>query len=125
MKKQGRHKKLNSKKDIYHGTGCAGCEMKNECTDSKKRIVAIDTRTKYRAKMWNKLDSLWGRYHYSKRGPIIENVHGDDQKNRNWIQHHLRGYENAEGEFCLIRIGTNLRKIVKYGKELIFNNINN
>jgi len=121
MKWQGRYKQFSSKKDIYYGTGCGDCKVKKECTDAEKRIVGIDIRTKHRIKMWNRLDSQWGRYHYSKRGPIIENVHGDDQKNRNWIQHHLRGYQKAEGEFCLIRIGTNLRKIVKYGKEMLFN----
>ena len=51
---------------------------------------------------------------YMKRQGTVEPVHGDDQKNKGWIQHHLRGLDKAAGEFLLIRIATNLGKIVKF-----------
>ena len=115
MKHEGTYQRCITKKDVYTGTGCDKCKIKNKCTDAEKRIVAIDVRIRYRKEMWAKLDSAAGKYHYYKRGPTVENIHGDDQKNRGWIQHHLRGYEKAEGEFILMRIASNLRKIVKYG----------
>jgi hypothetical protein len=114
MKHEGTHKRNKKRKDIYTGTNCSNCKIKNNCTNADKRTVAIDVRIKYRKEMWAKLDSPEGKYHYYKRGPTVENIHGDDQKNRGWIQHHLRGYEKAKGEFLLIRIASNLRKIVKY-----------
>jgi len=49
-----------------------------------------------------------------KRQGIAEPLHGDDQKNRGWKQRHLRGLSKASLEFVLIRITTNLGKIVSY-----------
>ncbi len=49
-----------------------------------------------------------------KRQGASEPLHGDDQKNKGWRQHHLRGLAKARGEFLLIRIATNLAKIIKY-----------
>lgn len=45
---------------------------------------------------------------------MVEPLHGDDQKNKGWTQHHLRGKPNAALEFVLVRIATNLGKIVRY-----------
>jgi hypothetical protein len=49
-----------------------------------------------------------------KRQGLAEPLHGDDQKNKGWRQHHLRGFAKAAGEFLLIRIATNIGKIVRY-----------
>jgi glucose/arabinose dehydrogenase len=63
--------------------------------------------------MRKKLRTDRGRETYMKRQGIAEPLHGDDQKNRGWRQHHLRGLLRARGEFLLIRIATNLGKIVR------------
>ena len=49
-----------------------------------------------------------------KRQGIVEPVHGDDQKNKGWRQHRLRGKTKAALEFTLVRIATNLGKIARY-----------
>jgi len=98
----------------YIGIGCEGCEQKNRCTEGKKRHLYINIREPYRKKMREKLSSDEGRKMYMKRQGTVEPVHGDDQKNKGWIQHHLRGLDKASGEFLLIRIATNLGKIVKF-----------
>jgi len=49
-----------------------------------------------------------------ERQGIVKPVHGDDQKNKGWRQHHLRGLAKASLEFMLIRIGSNLGKIARY-----------
>lgn len=104
----------------YKGTYCNECKNHDLCTKTKFRIVTIDMREKYRIKMREKLLSDKGREIYAKRKWIVEAVHGDDQKNRGWIQHHLRGFWKAKAEFTLMRIGSNLRKIVKYkGNEIL------
>ena len=41
-------------------------------------------------------------------------MHGDDQRNKAWRQHLLRGKAKAALEFMLVRIGSNLSKIAKY-----------
>jgi hypothetical protein len=64
--------------------------------------------------MREKLSSDAGREAYMKRQGASEPVHGDDQKNKGWTQHHLRGLAKARGEFLLIRIATNIAKIIKY-----------
>lgn len=100
--------------DIYQGTSCDICSIKKQCTDGSTRSISIDNRIPYRDSMREKLQSDKGREIYMKRQGLIEPVHGDDQKNKGWIQHHLRGLMKAAGEFLLMRIATNLALMVKY-----------
>lgn len=99
---------------IYEGTACEGCPSHDRCTRGKKRTIQIDSREPFRDSMREKLSSDAGRETYMKRQGASEPVHGDDQKNKGWTQHHLRGMAKARGEFLLIRIATNLAKIIKY-----------
>jgi len=98
----------------YLGTGCGSCEQKDRCTEGKRRHLYLNVHEPWRKKMREKLSSDEGREIYMKRQGTVEPVHGDDQKNKGWIQHHLRGLKKAQGEFLLIRIATNLGKIVKF-----------
>lgn len=100
--------------DRYVGTACEGCSMKAKCTKAAVRSLQIDTREPYRRKMRDKLRSDEGREVYMKRQGLVEPGHGDDQKNRKWKQHHLRGIEKATAEFVLVRIAANLAKIIKF-----------
>jgi len=100
--------------DIYQGTSCDICPIKKQCTDGSTRSISIDNRIPYRDSMRKKLQSDKGREIYMKRQGLIEPVHGDDQKNKGWIQHHLRGLMKTTGEFLLMRIATNLALMVKY-----------
>ena len=99
---------------IYEGVGCEGCPEHEACTGGKKRKIAVDSREGYRERMREKLRSDKGREAYMRRQGIVEPVNGDDQKNRGWRQHHLRGKAKASLEFMLIRITSNLGKIIKY-----------
>ena len=104
---------------LYIGTNCKICGLKSKCTKSEYRQIGVDPREHYREKMRKKLQTDKGREIYIKRQGIIEPIHGHDQKNLGWRQHHLRGKNKAFLEFMLIRIGSNLGKIKKYGnKEL-------
>ena len=78
------------------------------------RTLQIDTREPYRQEMREKLRSDEGREICMKRQGVVEPGHGDDQRNRKWKQHHLRGLEKATAEFVLVRIAENLGKIIKY-----------
>lgn len=100
--------------DRYLGTACEACLMKAKCTKAAVRSLQVDTREPYRRKMREKLRSDEGREVYMKRQGLVEPGHGDDQKNRKWKQHHLRGLEKATAEFVLVRIAANLAKIIKF-----------
>lgn len=99
---------------IYEGRGCENCAKRKKCTKMGKRKIAVDSREPFRQMMREKLRSDHGRETYRKRQGIVEPIHGDDQKNKGWVQHHLRGKPKAALEFMLMRIATNLGKIVRY-----------
>ena len=99
---------------VFEGTGCGDCPKKSKCTSGNKRTINIDSRVDLRDKMREKLQTDQGREIYIKRQGLIETVHGDDQRNKKWIQHHLKCFIKASGEFALIRIATNIGLIVKY-----------
>ena len=101
----------------YIGIGCVECPSKEKCTKGEHRFLNVDLRESFREKMREKLRSNKGREIYMKRQGLAEPPHGDDQKNKGWNQHHLRGLEKATGEFILIRIATDLAKIIKYKSE--------
>jgi transposase len=104
----------------YEGTGCEGCELRDKCTKAKRRTLSVDSREPYRDLMREKLRSDKGREIYIKRQWIVEAGHGDDQHNKGWRQHLLRGKANAGLEFMLVRIGSNLGKIARYrAKEVL------
>jgi transposase len=106
--------------DVYQGTACSDCPLKDQCTKGEERKISIDSRIPYRDIMRDKLKSEEGRETYMKRQGLIEPVHGDDQKNKGWIQHHLRGFKKASAEFMLMRIATNLSLMIKHrGKEIL------
>lgn len=114
MEFTSRVKRKDHEVDIYKGKMCSTCDKRELCTNGNIRTLQIDTRCKLQDEMREKLETDRGREIYKKRKWIAEPNHGDDQKNRGWKQHHLRSLLKATGEFLLIKIGTNLRKIVKY-----------
>jgi transposase len=99
---------------IYEGKECENCSKREKCTSGKKRTIAVDSREPFRERMREKLRSDHGRETYMKRQGIVEPTHGNDQKNKGWVQHYLRGKGKAALEFMLVRIATNLGKIVRY-----------
>ncbi|MCK5591003.1 MAG: IS1182 family transposase [Candidatus Pacebacteria bacterium] len=112
-------KQLNTFKDshsttIYECKGCIDCPLKKRCTKGKARTITIDSREDYRRQMRERLKSDQGREIYMKRQYIVEVGHGNDQKNKGWKQHYLRGLTKASLEFLLMRIGSNLGKIIKF-----------
>ena len=116
MKRKGSYtRKDGVEVHLYMGANCDICHLRPKCTRGKSRQICIDSRLHHRTKMREKLDSEKGRTIYSKRQVIIEPPNGHDQKNLGWRQHHLRGLENAALEFMLIRVGSNLGKIARYG----------
>jgi len=107
---------------IFIGTSCLTCPVRSACTKSKDgyRRVTHDSRQVFRDLMRERLTSVEGREAYQKRQGIVEPVHGHDQKNLGWRQHHLRGLNKARLEFLLVRLSWNLGKIARYKARELF-----
>ena len=65
-------------------------------------------------KMRDRLDTKEGKKKYGKRKYLVEPVFGDMKYNRNMRVLLLRGKLKAKGEFLMMCIAHNLKKIRKY-----------
>ena len=99
---------------IYKCADCPGCKRKPECTKAERRTVAMDPREFLMRKMRARLDKPQGKRKYGKRKCLVEPVFGDLKHNRNMRGLLLRGKLKAGGEFLLMCISHNLRKIAGY-----------
>lgn len=99
---------------IYKCMDCIGCERKQECTRAEQRTICMDPREHLIEKMRSKLDTSAGRRKYGKRKYLVEPIFGDMKYNLKIREFLLRGKIKAVGEFLLMCITHNLRKIAKY-----------
>ena len=100
---------------VYRCQECKTCPHFGKCTTSKKgrtiwRRVA-DDRIKA---MRTKLDSDVGKAIYAKRKHIVEPVFGHIKAVIGFTGFHLRGLDKVNGEFTLVAIAHNLKKISKW-----------
>jgi transposase len=99
---------------IYKCNDCFGCERKEECTKAEYRTISLDPREYLMQKMRDKLDTTEGKKKYGERKYLVEPVFGDMKYNRNMRVLLLRGKLKAKGEFLMMCIAHNLKKIRKY-----------
>jgi hypothetical protein len=99
---------------VYRGIGCAGCERRLECTKAESRSISQDPREFLMERMRARLGTEEGKAKYGKRKYIVEPVFGDMKHNRNMRGLWLRGKRKAKGEFLIMCIAHNLKKIAKY-----------
>lgn len=102
---------------IYRAKACTLCPVKLNCTRSKYRYLRRDPREPLMLKMRALLNTPEGRVKYNQRKQIVEPVFGDLKHNQNLGQLLLRGKLKATGEFLLMCMAHNLRKISKYLRE--------
>jgi transposase len=98
---------------IYRGESCRGCAVKRECTRGPARRITRDGREDLLEAMREKLRSEEGRQIYNKRAYTVEPVLGDVKWNRRKLMMSLRGSEKVRGEFSLMCLVHNVKKIVK------------
>lgn len=108
MKRQGKPPLI-----IYRGESCRGCAVKKECTRGPARRITRDGRESLLEAMREKLRSEEGREIYKKRLYTVEPVLGDMKWNRRRLMMSLRGVEKVRGEFLLMCLVNNVKKIVK------------
>lgn len=103
---------------IYICDSCQNCSAKAKCTRSKYRTLCINPREHLVLEMKDRLESAAGREIYSSRKSMIEPIFGDMKHNRNMRELKLRSRAKASGEFLIMCITHNIRKIAKRIKEL-------
>jgi transposase len=98
---------------IYRCMDCPECERKQECTRAEYRTISLDPREYLMQKMRTRLDTEEGKRKYGKRKYLVEPVFGDMKYNRNMRGLLLRGKLKAKGEFLIMCIAHNVKKIAK------------
>jgi transposase len=112
MKRQGKPPFI-----IYRGQSCKACSVKEECTTGPARRITRDGRESLVEAMRRKLRSEEGREIYKKRLYTAEPVLGNIKWNRRRIMMSLRGLEKVRGEFSLMCLVHNVKKIAKQVRE--------
>ena len=104
-------------KKTYQGSSdsCTGCEYKNRCCKSAKgqaRTISTDDKEPLRQLMNEKMETEISKEIYKKRKVIVEPVFGQI-KNTGFRGFNVRGHEKTSGEFSLVCIAHNIKKIMK------------
>jgi transposase len=111
--------KANQKKDgiksrIYVGQECSDCRERLECKRASVRYIKVTEVDGIIERMREKLLTEEGKQRYNKRLSTAEPVFGNLKKNLGYRDFQLRGLEKVRGEFQLMCIAHNIKKIHKY-----------
>jgi transposase len=98
---------------IYRGESCKECAAKKECTKGPAQRITRDGRESLVEAMREKLRSEEGKEIYKKRLYTVEPVLGNMKWNRRRIMMSLRGLVKVRGEFSLMCLVHNVKKVVK------------
>lgn len=105
---------------VYECQECLGCPFQKECTKAKngKRTVTRKEADPLLETMRTKVRSDEGKAIYRRRKGIVEPAWGQIKQCQGFRQFHLRGDNKTEGEFTLVSIAYNIRKLhsAKYPK---------
>jgi transposase len=98
---------------IYRGESCRQCVVKNECTRGSARRITRDGREGLLEMMRDRLRSEEGKRIYIKRLYTVEPVFGHIKWNQRKPMMSLRGLAKVRGEFLLMCLAHNVKKITK------------
>jgi transposase len=92
-------------------TKCKSCELRAQCTTGRKRELWVSAVWGQERAMQEKLQTQEGAFLYSRRKVMVEPVFGNMKFNMGFGRFLLRGLEKVKGEFLLMCIAHNLKKI--------------
>jgi len=98
---------------IYKGEDCKICKVKEFCTVKDYREITVSEADFMIEKMRKKLSTDKGKKEYIKRLYTVEPVIGDIKRNMGFTYFLLRGLKKVRGEFNLICIAHNIKKIYR------------
>ena len=111
---------------IYQCKSCRQCQFFGQCTTNDNgRTISRHPYEKQLKQMREKLDSDQGKAIYAHRKHIVEPVFGQIKSVMGFTSFLLRGLDKVKGEFNLVAIAHNLRKIWLYLKAGNINNVKN
>ena len=98
---------------VYECQACPECPFQKECAKAKSglRTITRSENDPVREVMRTKVQSEQGKEIYRKRKEIVEPVWGQVKQVLGFRQFLLRGTEKVAGEFLLVTIGYNIRKL--------------
>jgi hypothetical protein len=106
------------KQRIYQASDCPGCPVRLPCTKARYRTIAREKREPLQEEMRKRLLSEEGRQKYKKRLYTVEPIFGHLKYNLGFKSFLLRSLEKVRGEFQLMCIGYNLRKILLHQRAM-------
>lgn len=106
---------------VYECQACHECPFQKDCVKGKsgKRTVTRSESDPIREAMRTKVQSDEGKAIYRQRKAIVEPAWGEMKECQGFRQFHLRGEAKVKGEFVLLSLSYNLRKLhsAKYPKK--------
>jgi transposase len=106
---------------LYRCTAFRECSLKKSCTKSRLgRSITLNVYDDQFKSMRCKLDSAHGKRLYAKRKAIVEPVFGHIKETIGFRKFSLRGLNKVRGEFALVSLAHNMRKIINaFNKPLV------
>lgn len=112
MKKRiTKYGKTRRKQKIYKCKDCPTCLRQRECTRGKYRTLSIELRENLMKEMRARLNTERGIKKYKKRMYLVEPIFGNIKYNLGYRNFLLRSLSKVRGEFKLMCIAHNLKKI--------------
>lgn len=93
---------------------CRTCPCHDQCTRKPSRELQISAVYWLERQMQAKLATAAGRQQYDRRKGLVEAVFGNLKFNLGFRQFHLRGKEKVRGEFLLMCVAHNLKKLARF-----------
>jgi len=105
---------------VYSGlaSSCGMCESRGSCTKGRVRRLEISEHTCYEKNMKAKLDTERGEFVYGRRKQMVEPVFGNIKFNLGYVRFSLRTLAKVRGEFLLMCITHNLKKLAAHSIRL-------
>jgi transposase len=97
---------------------CRMCEMRPQCTRGVVRTLQISEIAEEEQRMTAKLSTADGQHLYDQRKQLVEPVFGNMKFNLGFVRFGLRGLCKVRGEFFLLCLAHNLKKLARWGWRL-------
>jgi transposase len=109
-------KKNGTRSKVYRCSArkCRLCKLKSQCTTARSRELNISEVWEHERAMNEKLSTKEGRKISGRRKVLVEPVFGNMKFNMGFTRFVLRGLTKVKGEFMLMCIAYNLKKMSKY-----------
>jgi len=116
LKRRRERQRQGVLKTTYSSTGkqCGACPLKVNCTKKRYRSLEVAETAVYEREVAAKLASPKGHAIYSRRKILVEPVFGNLKFNLGFTRFSLRGLARVKGEFLLLCLAHNLKKLAQH-----------